>query len=157
VLVKSVLSSMPIHFLTVYKLSKWAEKDIGRLRHIFLWWGRILKELKEGIAWSNGGFVLGPRIREGRGVIGIKDLERFGRALRLRWLWNCWDVVDCPRKNLLKIYDKRYMALFFASTVITVNNGMNTPLWEVRRLNGVSPKDLAPNLFKQAKVKYRTI
>jgi hypothetical protein len=66
-----------------------------------------------------------PKNWGGEGVIGIKDIERFGRALRLRWLWNCWDVVDRPWKNLLKIYDKRYMALFFASTVITVNNGMN--------------------------------
>jgi hypothetical protein len=25
------------------------------------------------------------------GGLGIKDIDKFGRALRLRWLWNAWD------------------------------------------------------------------
>jgi hypothetical protein len=35
-LVKTVLSAMPTHFLTLYKLSKWAERDIDRFRRSFL-------------------------------------------------------------------------------------------------------------------------
>jgi hypothetical protein len=35
-LVKTVLSSVPTHFLTVYKLPKWAEKDIDRFCRSFL-------------------------------------------------------------------------------------------------------------------------
>jgi hypothetical protein len=65
--------------------------------------------------------------------------------------------VDCPWKNFLKSYDKIDSALFFASTVITVGNGKNTPFWEARWLYGVTPKDLAPNLFKQAEFKYTTV
>jgi hypothetical protein len=34
---------------------------------------------------------------------------------------------------------------------------MNASFWEARWLNGVSPKDLAPNLFKQARFKFRTV
>jgi hypothetical protein len=47
--------------------------------------------------------------------------------------------------------------LFFASTTISVGDGKNTPFWEANWLNGVSPMMLAPNLYKQAKYKYRTM
>jgi hypothetical protein len=30
----------------------------------------------------------------GGGGLGIKDLDKFGRALRLRWLWYNWDIID---------------------------------------------------------------
>jgi hypothetical protein len=36
VLVKSVLSAIPTHFLTTFKLPKWAERDIDRYRRSFL-------------------------------------------------------------------------------------------------------------------------
>jgi hypothetical protein len=60
------------------------------------------------------------------GGLGIKDLDRFGRALRLRWLWHNWVTTDHPWKDLIKSYDKTHRALFFASSVIIVRNG-NTP------------------------------
>jgi hypothetical protein len=84
------------------------------------------------------------------GGLGIKDLDKFGRALYVRWLWFSWDTQARPWKKLLKFHDKSDRALFFASTVIT-------PFWDVRWLNGVSPKELAPNLYKQARFKFRTV
>jgi hypothetical protein len=48
VLVKSVLSAMPTHFLTIYKLPKWAEKEIDRYRHSFLWRGDHPDKTKRG-------------------------------------------------------------------------------------------------------------
>jgi hypothetical protein len=41
--------------------------------------------------------------------------------------------------------------------VITVGDDHNTPFWEARWLNGVAPKALVPNLYKQVQYKYRTI
>jgi hypothetical protein len=58
---------------------------------------------------------------------------------------------------LLWHQDKTDQALFFASTVISVGDGKSTPFWESRWLEGVSPKELAPNLYKQARFKYRTV
>jgi hypothetical protein len=46
---------------------------------------------------------------------------------------------------------------FFASTVIVIGDGKNTPFWESRWLSGASPKELAPNLYNQARLKHRTI
>jgi hypothetical protein len=37
---------------------------------------------------------------------------------------------------------------FFCSTTVTIGDGRNTPFWESRWLDGIAPKDLAPELFK---------
>jgi len=42
--------------------------------------------------------------------------------------------------------------IFFYSTTITVGNGKGSLFWEIRWLQGVAPKDLAPNLYNQAKL-----
>lgn len=89
--------------------------------------------------------------------LGIKDLERFGRALRQRWLWYKWDNRARPWQKLLKITDPLDRELFFCSTNIMIGNGKRTPFWEACRLNGTSPKDLVPNLYLQARYKRRTV
>jgi hypothetical protein len=47
--------------------------------------------------------------------------------------------------------------LFFCSTEISIGNDRNTPFWEARWLNGLSPKELASNLFQVARMKGRTL
>jgi hypothetical protein len=91
------------------------------------------------------------------GGLGIKDLERYGRALRLRWLWKNWDDSDRPWKLLSARCDQADRALFFTSTVISVGNGKKTPFWEARWLNDVSPNELAPHLYSQARYKFRSV
>jgi hypothetical protein len=81
------------------------------------------------------------------------ELEGLHKALRLRWLWFSWDNQDRPWKDFMQFQDKINRALFFASTVIVVGDGKNTPFWEARWLNGV----LAPNLFAQARYKKRMV
>jgi hypothetical protein len=74
-LVKTVLSAMPTHFLTVYKLPKWAEKEIDRYRRSFLWRGEDPDKVKGGhclVKWKH--CAMPKRL----GGLGIKDLEKFG-------------------------------------------------------------------------------
>jgi hypothetical protein len=47
--------------------------------------------------------------------------------------------------------------LFFYSTHVWVGNDKNTPFWEARCFEGIAPKDLAPNLFKIARYKRRSV
>jgi hypothetical protein len=82
-----------------------------------------------------------------RGGLGIKDLDKFSRALRMKWLWYGWDHKDRPWKKLLKISDPTDRQFFFCSPVMNVGDGKNTPFWESRWLNGLSLTDLAPTLF----------
>lgn len=81
-LVRSVLSSIPVYLLTVVKAPKNFLKELDKLRRRFLWAGD--KELTGGkckVAWVN---VCTPMIHGGAAII---DLEKFSRALRIRWLW----------------------------------------------------------------------
>jgi hypothetical protein len=149
-----VISSMLTHFLTVHKLPAWAIKEVDRFRRSFLWKGVDHDKVRGGHCLVKWKCCTRPRRLGG---LGIKDLDKFGRALRLRWLWHNWDIVDQPWKNLLKLQDKTDRAFFFASSVMRVGDGRNTPFWESRWLNGVSPKELAPNLFNQARFKQRTV
>jgi hypothetical protein len=75
----------------------------------------------------------------------------------LRWLWHNWDIKEKPWNHLLKVFDKVDRHLFFSSTIVQVGDAKNTPVWESRRINGISPKDLAPNLYHIARFKKRTV
>jgi hypothetical protein len=86
--------------------------------------------------------------------VGIKDIERFNRALRLRWLWHSWDTQERQWKNVFKISDP---TSFFNSTYIQIGDRRNTPFWKAKWLHGAAPKDMAPGLFKRARFKSRTL
>lgn len=149
-LVKTVLTAMPTYFLTVFKFPRWAISRVDRFRRSFLWKGKDPQRVRGGqclVKWEK---CTRPRKLGG---LGIKDLDKFGRALRLRWLWHNWDQCDRPWKQLLKYRDKTDRDLFFASTFFTIGNGKDTPFWEAKWLNGVAPKTLAPNLYKKARFK----
>jgi hypothetical protein len=61
------------------------------------------------------------------GGLGIKDLDKFSRALRMRCLWHDWDLRAKPWKTLLKVSDKSKRSLFFYSAIMHIGNGKNTP------------------------------
>jgi hypothetical protein len=119
-LVKTVLSSIPTHFLTVFKLGKWILKGIDHFRRSFLWKGADPNRIKGGQCLVNWQTYTMPRKWGG---LGIKDLEKFGRALRLRWLWLMWDPQDRPWKHLHKVKDPIDRSLFFSSTFMQVGMG----------------------------------
>jgi hypothetical protein len=57
------------------------------------------------------------------GGMGVPDLERFERTLRLRWLWQEWTddskllvETEVPCKDI-------HSLLFNASTTVTIGNG----------------------------------
>jgi hypothetical protein len=70
-----------------------------------------------------------------------------------------YGIVSCdkPWKHLLKITDVVDRELFFNSTIMDVRNGRNTHFWEARWLEGEAPQNLAPNLYKVARFKRRSV
>lgn len=55
--------------------------------------------------------------------LGITNLDCFGRALRLHWLWLQWNDPDRPWAGSQLPCDVSDMALFRVSTVITIHDG----------------------------------
>jgi hypothetical protein len=153
-LVKMVLSAMPTFFLTVFKMPRWGLSKIDRFRRSFLWRGQDPDNVKGGHCLVNRQVCTRPKKLGG---LGIKDLDKFSRALRLRWLWYNWNQVDRPWKHLLRVSDHSDRQLFFLSTIISLGNGQDTPFWEAKWLNGMAPKEVAPNLFEVARYKKRYV
>jgi hypothetical protein len=60
------------------------------------------------------------------GGLGILDLERFARALRLRWYWFKWKQTERPWENLEIPCNKSDRDLFHASTIVTTGIGNKT-------------------------------
>ena len=75
VLIKSTLSAIRTHTALAIKLSPWVIKCIGNYRRGFLW---------KGAQSARGGHCCWPPELGGLGVV---DLQQFGYALRMRWLW----------------------------------------------------------------------
>jgi hypothetical protein len=57
----------------------------------------------------------------------------------------------------LKVTDPGDRQLFFCSTMVSVGDGKGIHFWEARWLDGIVPKELAPNLFQVARYKTRTV
>jgi hypothetical protein len=149
-LVKSVLTSQPIYHLTVFPMQKWLLRQIDRMRRSFLWNGEEPEKVSGGHCLVNWPTTCTPKKLGG---LGILDLERFARALRLRWLWFRWQHQERPWTGLDIPCDNIDKDLFNASTDVTVGRGDKASFWHSNCLDGQAPKYLTPTLFRKAKRK----
>jgi hypothetical protein len=133
-------------------LAAWARKKIDKIRRSFLW---------KGEENANGGHCLvnWPTVTRPKdfGGLGIPDLEKFGRALRLRWLWQDWTDDSKPWAGSELPCNKADRLLFKASTVITIGDGAKARFWHDNWLDGEAPKNLAPHLFELVSRKNRSV
>jgi len=117
VLIKCTLSAISTHTALVVSLSPWALKCIDSIRRGFLWRGA--QSAKGGhclLAW--------PRVCHPPelGGLGITDLQRFGDALRMRWLWLRRTEDTYPCQLLPDEQDPVVIAMFQASTYFELGN-----------------------------------
>jgi hypothetical protein len=69
------------------------------------------------------------------------------------WLWYYWTDNKKPWQGMVIPCDDQDLALFQVSTCIRVGNGRKAIFWQDRWLQGLAPKDIAPNLFGLAHFK----
>ena len=144
-LVNTVLSSIPVYFLTVFNPKKWAVQKIDKIRRAFLWNGSSEARGSQClVAWDK---IKRPKLRGGMGIL---DLEKFSRALRLRWLWYRWEDPDRPWVGSEVPCSEVDKQLFRCSTVVTLGDGRTALFWESAWSDGVAPRDFAPHLYKLA-------
>uniref|UniRef100_A0A8I6X6V4 Reverse transcriptase zinc-binding domain-containing protein n=1 Tax=Hordeum vulgare subsp. vulgare TaxID=112509 RepID=A0A8I6X6V4_HORVV len=81
------------------------------------------------------------------GGLGVRDLERTGLALRLRWFWLSRTDTDRAWQDLDLQFTPEERGLFYVSTSMVVGDGLTTLFWEDRWLHGQSIRELAPLLY----------
>lgn len=82
ILVKSVLSAIPIHYMQAIKIPKWVFNHIDRIRRNFLWKGHLpCKPINCLVNWERT-----CALRE-EGGLGIIRLQTQNDALLTKWIW----------------------------------------------------------------------
>ncbi len=151
-LVKSVLSAQPIYLLTALKVTKESLEQLDKQRHRFLWAGT--GDITGGKCKVNWAKTCLPT---SQGGLGVLSLDKFTRALRLRWLWNEWRDPSKPWVGLETPCDGVDRDLFAASTKITVGDGNTTRFWDSAWINGQRPKDLMPLVYEISKNRKKSL
>ena len=142
-LVKSVLNAIPIHQLLALAPPKKTLKQLEKIQRGFLWAGRA--DAHGGHCHVNWRKVCRPLEYGG---LGIRDLERTGLSLRLRWLWLTRTDTNRAWQGLDLQFTTEERALFYASTTMAIGDGRTALFWEDRWLGGQSVRELAPRLLK---------
>ena len=104
-----------------------AIEKIDKIRRSFLWKGSNPKSCNGGHCLINWSTTCLPKCKGG---LGILDLNRFARALGLRWLWFRWKAKDKAWVNLQLPCDESDEDLFNASTCVKVGNGKTAVFWK---------------------------
>jgi len=155
VLVKTKLSAIPVHTAMVITLSPWVIQCIDKRRRAFLWAGSdSVSGGKCSLAWPK--VCRPPEL----GGLGLLDLQTFGYALRMRWLWFKKTDSSRPWAQLPDQTEPLVAAMFHASIQVQVGNGRSTLFWSDRWLQGKCIQELAPCLFNAVgcrTVKTRTV
>lgn len=150
-LTKSVLSSQPIYLLSALKPPKETIVDLDRLRKGFIWaCDRELTGGKCKVKWTR------TTLPKEHGGLGVLNLDRFARALRLRWLWHQWVSPQKPWVGTKVPCDNTDHLLFTTCTKIHIGDGTKTRFWTDAWVQGRRPKDIAPGLFKCTQNKRKT-
>lgn len=125
-LIKSVLMALPVHFLSVLQLPRWAIKDIERKCRGFLWKGQ--EEVSGGhclVSWRKICLPIN------KGGLGVKDLDLFGQALRLRWRARQLEQKDRPWASAGFLPGSDVDAIFNSVAGFIPGNGQDTRFWTV--------------------------
>jgi hypothetical protein len=145
-LVKAVLTSVVIYFITVLEVPMEVLMKIDSIRRAYLW--AACEKVTGGKCKVNWELVCKPKEYDG---LGILNLSKFVSALRLRWLWNEWNDNPKPWVGLGTPCSTLDKDLFAAATTVNVGDGKRASFWEDAWLHGVRPRDVAPLIFGLSK------
>lgn len=91
------------------------------------------------------------------GGLGVLDLEKFRRALRLRWPWLQWNAPGRPLLGSELPCKNKDMDFFRAATTICIENGGKASFWLDRWFAGKASKDIMPSIIELARHQRMTV
>ncbi|XP_016206964.1 uncharacterized protein LOC107647403 [Arachis ipaensis] len=171
VLIKSVLNSLPVYYLSLYKMPKAVAEKLISLQRRFLW---SKEEGRNGIALVKWEVVQAPKKEGG---LGVGDAVIRNSALLFKWWWRfskeecpLWKKVVCscydlkpnmmlstqplptkggPWKDIcqLQLKDSNVRDKMITGLSMEVGDGRRTLFWEDVWLQGGSLKLRFPRLF----------
>ncbi|OAY76175.1 putative ribonuclease H protein [Ananas comosus] len=173
VLINSVLTNLPIHYLSVFILPKAINHQLGELLRRFLW-RKSSCPIREGVPLVTWDIVARPKALGG---LGIANIYYKNLSLLCKWLWRFVSQPDSPWAVLIKsVYystfplswkHPRQSSLFWRSVLKTypifnishsfvVYNGMKTFFWLSSWL-GTPLMDQFPALFSYSALKFALV
>lgn len=148
VLVKAVLTAIAIYHLTPLDIPVEVLQKIDSIRRAYLWAGT--DKVSGGKCKVNWDLVCKPK---NKGGLGVLNLNKFAKALRLRWLWFEWKDKSKPWIGMEVPCTEDDRHFFAAATTVTVGNGRTARFWNSSWLQGLRPHDIAPGLFDLSRKK----
>ncbi|KAJ4748165.1 RNA-directed DNA polymerase (reverse transcriptase)-related family protein [Rhynchospora pubera] len=139
VLVNTCLSSLPIYFMSAFKLPAWVLKRIDAIRRNFMWHGCNSTKLVL-ISWDK---VCMPKAIGGSGIL---DLQVMNDALLAKWLWiwlskenSIWSNLNLvlqngnfstfPSSGQLQNNFSKMIDLFSTVLKFQLGDGIRVPFW----------------------------
>ncbi|XP_028102574.1 uncharacterized protein LOC114301812 [Camellia sinensis] len=106
-MIKSVLSSLPTYYLSLFKMPEGVAKEIDKIQSRFLWGGDALRRKIHLVKWgevtqskSTGGLGI-RKVRLMNACLLLKWWWRFGSCLLLKWWWRFGSDTDALWKQVI--------------------------------------------------------
>lgn len=101
VLIKSVLSCLPVYYLSLFRMPEGVAKDFERIQAAFLWGGSELRRKVHLVKWEEVTKSIA------NGGLGIRKVRVANSCLLLKWWWRfaceskaLWRKVICSKYNI---------------------------------------------------------
>ncbi|XP_028101367.1 uncharacterized protein LOC114300710 [Camellia sinensis] len=114
-LIKSVLSSLPIYYLSLFKVLVGVAKQIDKIQARFLWGGSKVKKKLHMVKWEE------VTMKKSLGGLVIKRLEDFNECLLAKWRWRYGTEDTTLWKDIV---------ISMAAFMGDVGNGLRVSFWE---------------------------
>nr|GEW74526.1 putative RNA-directed DNA polymerase, eukaryota, reverse transcriptase zinc-binding domain protein [Tanacetum cinerariifolium] len=154
-LLKSVLGSLPVFHMSIYKVPKSVLQSLESIRSHFFNGHDITSRKASWVKWSN---VL---TAKDKGGLGVASLYALNRGLMLKWVWRFYSQKKSLWARVVKaIHGKEGrlgMGQFFDHMRLNLGDGVSTSFWEDKwNARGVL-KDLFPRVYALEKCKKASV
>ncbi|GKV27657.1 hypothetical protein SLEP1_g36796 [Rubroshorea leprosula] len=130
ILLNSVLSTLPIFYMSLYSLPKSVLVELTRIQRSFLWGGA---ELNKKISWVKWEHVCQAKAKGG---LGVPDLQRKNWAMLGKWWYRLGDGVESLWKRVVR---EKYYGGRREVDITSVERFKVSKIWrDIIRIGGLS-------------------